>query len=212
MPLYHHRHLEPAGELGLWKIGEEERWFREQLLLSPAELRQLSHISGRKRVEWMAVRHLVHVMSGRDERGAFLKDEYGKPHLEGSAWQISISHSDSMAAAIAAPRLVGVDIQHLVEKIYRLAPRFMRPEETSSLQAAHRLEHIHVYWGAKESLYKAYGRRKLDFLENMIVTPFEFRPEGGETTGLVIKDDEKLEFRVHYEMMDNYILVYTVQI
>ncbi len=208
MPLYHHRHLSPNGELGLWKIEEPESWFREQLMLSPIELRQLSNIKGRKRVEWMAVRHLIHIMSGREVRGAFFKDEFGKPHLEGSVWQISVSHSDNMAAAMAGPGLLGVDIQHLVPKIGRLAPRFMRPEETQCLQAPFELEQLHVFWGAKECLYKAYGRRRLDFLENIRVTPFVFSPQGGDTTGLVVKDDEQYDFRIRYEMMGNYILVY----
>lgn len=212
MPLYHHRYLAPAGELGLWKIEEPESWFRDQLMLSPLELRQLSTIKGRKRVEWMSVRHLIHIMSGRERRGAFFKDEFGKPHLENSPWQISVSHTDNMAAAMAAPGLLGVDIQHLVGKIGRLAPRFMRPEETQCLQAPFDLEHLHVFWGAKESLYKAYGRRRLDFLEDIRVTPFTFQPAGGETTGSVIKDGEQFDFRIRYEMMENYVLVYALQV
>lgn len=210
MPVILHEHIQPRGEIGLWRIEEPEDWFLARLSLSPAESEQLAQIRGRRRVEWLAVRQLVHDMSGRATRGAFLKDEYGKPHLEGSAYQISISHSGRLAAAIAAPCPVGIDIQNLVPRISHLAHKFMRPVELESLQPAWRLEQIHVYWGAKEALYKAYGRRALDFGSNIHIHPFAFDPLGGQCAGLIVKEDYKAHFKLHYSMIGEYVLVYAV--
>ncbi len=207
-----HEYIEPEGELGIWQIEEPEEWFLERLALASAEGEQLAAIRGKgRRQEWLAVRHLVHHMSGRAQRGAFIKDEFGKPHLEGSDWQISISHSHELAAAIAAPQPVGIDIQFLVPKIELLVHRFMRKEESESLHPEFRLEQIHVFWGAKEAIYKAYGRRQLDFCTHILVEPFTFNRSGGYCYGEVVRPDFHAAYTVHYQPYDDYILVYAYQ-
>ena len=113
-----------------------------------------------------------------------------------------------MAAVIAAPKPVGIDIQQVVEKIERIAHKFMRPEETASLQTATELEHLHVYWGAKEALYKAYGRKLLDFKKHIHITPFDYDVTIGQCEGYVIKDDFKAFYQLKYRKVDDYILVY----
>ena len=208
MPLLFHRNRSPAGELGVWETTEAEAFFRSRLPLTTAEVAYMDSIPGAgRRKEWVASRYLLHRMSGREVRGAVFKDEYGKPHLADSDWQISLSHTRRYVAVIAGPELCGVDIQVLVPKIERLAPKFMRPEESASLQPATRLEHLHVYWGAKEALYKAYGRRQLDFRDHLFVQPFDYRATGGQTTGAVVKDDLLLEFTVAYERIGDTVLV-----
>lgn len=211
MPILIHEHLEPEGELGIWQITESEAWFRDRLYLYPPELRQLGKIKGRRRVEWLSVRHLVHHMSGREERGAFVKDEFGKPHLEHSLWQISVSHSGELAAAIAGPHLVGIDIQRVVQNIERTSHRFMRPEELECISTVQPTEHIHVFWGAKESLYKAYGRRQLHFKDNLIIHPFELDWDKGIFYGEVIKDDHHSYYTLHYRMVGSFVLVYGLE-
>ncbi|MBK6905486.1 MAG: 4'-phosphopantetheinyl transferase superfamily protein [Saprospirales bacterium] len=212
MGLLLHRHLAPEGELGIWKIEETESFFLDQLGLFPQEKKQIDEMKGHRRLEWLAGRYLLHYMSGREIRGACLKDEFGKPYLEGSAFQISISHSHERVAILAAPFAVGVDVQILVDKIWRIAHKFMRPEESESLLPQTSLEHLHVYWGAKEALYKAYGRRELDFREHLYITPFAFSPSGGQTTGWIRKDGFIMELEVSYEIWeDTYVLVWAVE-
>ena len=208
MPLLLHEKLNFGGELGLWSVKEPEEWFRSKLELIAAEEGQLGNIKGRRRTDWLAVRYLVHQMSGRLKRGAFLKDEFGKPHLEGSNFHISVSHSGTMAAAIAGPASVGIDIQNIVAKIVRIEHKFMRQPELQSLKAATRIPHLHVYWGAKEALYKAYGRRQLDFCEHILIEPFEFNGVGGTFKGRVLKEDFDEEYLLTYRFVEKYILVY----
>lgn len=213
MALLRHDHFEGIGELGIWDIAEPEAWFREQLLLYPAELRQLSEIKGRRRQEWLAARQLIHQMSGRTTRGAFVKDEYGKPHLDHSEWHISISHSHGLAAAFASPFLCGIDIQFIVPKITRLAHKFLRTEEAACVVDEHQLDQLHFFWGAKEALYKAYGRKKLDFKEHIHITPFDYLGNEGRTKGKVVKDDVEINFDVYYQRSaDGYMLVWGVEV
>lgn len=208
MPLYLHEHLETGGELGLWNIEEEEEWFLHKLLLSPMELRQLSRMKGRRRLEWLAVRQLVHTMSGREKRGAFIKDEFGKPHLEKSTYHISISHSETLAAAIAGPVSVGIDIQKIVPKITRIAHKFLRDEEREIIAEHNLIKHMHLYWGAKEALYKAYGRRELDFRQHIFIEPFPLESSAGVMQGSVKKGDFFAKYELSFRTIQDFVLVY----
>lgn len=211
MPLIYHDTITPDGELGLWRITEPEDELAPALDLSPEEEEQLARMKGHRRIEWLAVRRLVHDMSGRFERMHFVKDKHGKPHLQHHDWHMSISHSRTICAAIVSPLPVGIDIQQIVPKIERIAHKFMRPEEMASLQPDTRLLHLHVYWGAKEALYKAYGRRQLDFREHIHIAPFAFAKNEGSFTGEVKKGlvHERYRLRYHLEGED-YVLVYGV--
>jgi phosphopantetheinyl transferase (holo-ACP synthase) len=213
MPLFFHQHIQSDIELGVWEITEDEHWFLTQLLLYPGELRQLSLIKGSKRLEWLGVRHLVHEMSGRIKRGAFLKDEFGKPYLEYSAYHVSISHSAGMAAAVGSLVNNGVDIQKIVPKLEAIARRVMRPEELEGIQPESSLEHLHVLWGAKECLYKAYGRRQLDFREHILITPFVYNKQGGTCYGMVKKGAIEMNFSLEYTIeKEAYMLVYALEV
>ena len=208
MPQIYHKYLKTEGELGLWKIEEDEFFFLRQMSMSKVEKEQLDKIKGHRRLEWLASRWLLHKMSGRKYRAACLKDEFGKPYLQNSLFEISISHSHGIAAVIAAPVLVGIDIQKIVEKINRIAHKFMRPIENENLIDETKLSHLHVYWGAKEALYKAYGRRALDFKQHIHIEPFEFTNQGGQFVGKIIKDEYFASFQLWYELIDDFVLVY----
>jgi len=125
MPLILQENLTSGFELGLWEIQEKEIWFAEQLNLTDGEEEWLSTIQGHRKLEWLAGRWLLHWLSGRDERGACYKDEFGKPYLADSKFQISISHSRKMVSVVAGPRPVGVDVQQIVSKISRLKDKFV---------------------------------------------------------------------------------------
>ncbi|MBI5915235.1 MAG: 4'-phosphopantetheinyl transferase superfamily protein [Bacteroidetes bacterium] len=198
--------------LALWQMEEDEVFFTENLDLQEVEQAELAPLKGRRRLEWLASRWLVHEMllgHGYEDRVPVLKDEFGKPHLWGTPFHLSFSHSHEVVAVILAKKPTGIDIQRLVPKIEVLAHKFLRPEELASLQPATRLEHLHVYWGAKEALFKAHGRRQLDFRQHILMEPFDYQPVGS-TTGRVCKDDFDARFDVFFEKMDEYVLVWCV--
>ncbi|MEL6986943.1 MAG: 4'-phosphopantetheinyl transferase, partial [Bacteroidota bacterium] len=84
MPLFQHFNINEYTEIGLWRIDEDSEFFVSHLDLYEEEVALLEKIKGRRKLEWLSSRHLLHFMSGREERGACLKDEFGKPYLEGS--------------------------------------------------------------------------------------------------------------------------------
>ena len=210
MAMFYKKNNPPDFEIGIWDITEPEAWFLERLPLNDAEQKQLANIKGHRRLEWLASRYLMSEMLGA-KSGALTKDEFGKPFLAHLPLFISLSHSHGLAAAIIAKPVCGIDIQKLVPKIDRIAHRVLRPEELDSLEAETRMEHLHVYWGAKESLYKAYGRRELDFCTHIQVEPFSFDLERGYCEGRVVKNNYDEAFYIHYQMIGSFVLVYVLK-
>ncbi len=218
MPLLFHHLLQPIGELGCWSITETERELAHQLPLHAEETAQLLRILGEgRRREFLAARRLLHLMSGRPQRGSLLKDEFGKPRLENSLFHISISHTHGHSAALAHPRPCGVDIQQIVPKISRLAHKFVRPDEARpNLPAPEALLYTHLLWSAKEALYKAYGRRELAFQDNLITEftePLRFDTTGGRGRGRLVKEELRIGYDIHYRMLagGEFLLVWVVE-
>jgi phosphopantetheinyl transferase len=206
------KRLENGTTIGLWRMEEQPEFFLQSLDLQPVELEELSKLKGRRIMEWLACRYLVHDMllsQGHADRLPVLKDEFGKPHLKGSPLHLSFSHSHDLVAVILADKPTGVDIQAMVEKIERLAHKFMRKDELDSLKLETKLEHLHFYWGAKEALYKAYGRKELDFRQNIHIQPFDYQ-RVGSTTGRIEKEGAAWEFEVFFERFWDYFLVWTI--
>ncbi len=212
MPIFNHQHIQPEGELGLWNITEPPSYFLRRLKPQGDELLQFEKLTGKsRRLEWLAVRWLLHKMSGRRKRSVCLKDEFGKPHLVDSTYEISFSHSKQLVAVIASPFSCGVDIQNITSSVERIAHKFMRDEEMKSLKPKTRMEHLSVYWGAKEALYKAYGRKKLEFKEHILVEPFNYNLKKGTCKGHVIKGDFSATYSLCYQIIDNHMLVYCLE-
>ena len=100
MPLFLEQETVHKGILGIWKIREDESYFHERLQLTEDELQILAAIKGSgRRIEWLAVRYLLHHLTGRSERASLHKDKYGKPFLPDPNYHISISHSHEMGEA-----------------------------------------------------------------------------------------------------------------
>ena len=211
MPLLAKWQLPNEGLVGVWEISEPISYFEQNISLHPAERDEIDTLSDRKKLEWLSSRHLLHLLSGRHDRGLCYKDQYGKPHLADSDYEISMSHSRTMVSVIAGPKLVGVDIQILVPKITRLKHKFVHPDEVSARDEQPDIEELHRIWGAKECLYKAYGKRGLDFKKNMFVDPFVYHGDRWISQGqLLLNDQSQWHFDIFARLISNYILVYAI--
>jgi 4'-phosphopantetheinyl transferase len=210
MPLVLYEETPPTTRLGVWRIEEEEAFFLTHLALSPSEAAQLAVMKGPKRLEFLAARQIVHLLSGFSTRLPLEKDHHGKPFLPGTALQVSISHTNRYAAAFFGKDPVGVDIQYMVEKIERIAPKFLNEEEKNQI-GPHRLAHLHVCWCAKEALYKAYGQRGLDFRQHILLSPFDYAEGGGTLSGVVQKEDRTQKFTIFYAKIEDCVLVWAIQ-
>ena len=116
-----------------------------------------------------------------------------------------------MVATLVHNTPCGIDIQKEVEKITRIAPKFCNGQELDFLPSSGRLSYYHIIWGAKESIYKAYGRKKLDFKKNIIIEPFEFDGQSTTFDARLITDQKTIMFQVTCFTYINYYLVYALQ-
>ncbi len=219
MPIFLQENIKPEGEIALWEITEPFDFFTDQIQIHTTEQETLDRVVDRRKKEWLAGRYLLQFMSGRKSPLKIEKDEYGKPHLPDSSFDISLSHSGRFAAAIASSKVVGIDIQRFTNKIKRIEHKFMTVEDSKWMSTIYNLEHLHVCWGAKEALYKAYGKKKLEFKEHILLDPFEYDVSFGQCKGYVKKEmiinHEKVNidmtFDIYYRVLENYMLVYAIQ-
>jgi 4'-phosphopantetheinyl transferase len=207
-----HNHLSQEIGLGVWKVEEDDRFFEERLSIFPEEKLELAQLKGRKRTEWLSSRHLLHVLSNVTDRYSCLKDEYGKPFLQGFDRSISLSHSSEYTAALIADMPCGIDVQVIVPKISRIVSKFIRTDEFEFIPAtANDILYYHTIWGAKESMYKAYGKKSLDFKKDMQVFSFNILNDKFTLKGKVSKGDFLAYYQIHCQIIHSIILVYAIQ-
>lgn len=158
----------------LREISEDESALRADLPLTQIEQEELTLITHPgQRVEWLACRVAIRQLieqQGQPYQG-LQKDEFGKPHLIGLPWHISLSHTSGWAAAVLHRRQpVGIDIEPIRAQFTRVVPRVLSESEIA--HAHGNPGRLAVYWCAKEALYKLYGKRQLTFREHLHVEPF----------------------------------------
>ncbi len=191
-----------------WDIGEEEAFFREGLPLSGEEENEVAqHRDPLRAKEWLASRWLLHQLTNQHQRMPLAKDTYSKPFFVGDTGQYcSLSHSRGTVAALLSPTDCGCDIQVLVEKMPRIAPKFMRSDEYAWVEkytTTDQLLLLHVIWTAKEAMYKTYGRKEVDFKAHLYITPFDFdKTTVNTTSGWLAKDGQRIDFQLYISMYE----------
>ena len=98
-----------------------------------------------------------------------------------------------------------IDIELIREKILVIAPKFLSDKEL--IDAAGSIEKTHVYWSAKEVIYKSYGLKNLDFKKNMKIHPFKYENEG-VCKGELITSKLHNNYTIHYKKSGDLLLVY----
>lgn len=209
MPLLLSVHPFPEAQFGIWHIAEGEAFFRDDLPLSGAEEAEWAeHRNPLRRAEWLAGRWLLHRLSGLPQRLPLAKDAFSKPFFpENQSLSCSLSHSKgNVGALIWQPQglslpsaAIGCDIQVLTEKMPRIAPKFLNEAEAEAVgktKGSGMLDALHLMWTAKESLYKAYGKKGLDFRRHIFVRGLHWEGHSGTAQGSVEKDKLRLEFQL----------------
>ena len=212
MPLIYHKKIDDQTSLGVWKNTEGDAYFMDQLHLFPGEKEELGALNPHRKTEWLCSRFLLKTLVGRSEPFELSKDECAKPSIrEIPELSISISHSRDHAAVIISNQSVGIDIQSREEKIIRIHRKYISESELSNLDNKHAVEAYHLFWGAKESMYKAWGKKELDFRKHMHIYPFKYFRSDLELKGYVNKKEHLLLFDIFTEKLSDYFLVYAIQ-
>ncbi len=206
MPLLVKKEIDTTAVLILWKITEKEDELKQQITLHQSDSERFKRFTHEnKRKEFLALRCCLNKYFGQNPEVFYTAD--GKPYLKNGHY-ISFSHSRHYAGIMVSKTAeVGIDLELYREGILRIAHKFMRPEEDSSLQENTKIEHTTYYWGAKEVMVKITGDRKHNFLKELLVKPFDYA-ENTISTGFINAKEYSKEVCLHFEKMGELFITY----
>jgi 4'-phosphopantetheinyl transferase EntD len=92
-----------------------------------------------------------------------------------------------------------------------MAGKFIGPGERPQLIPEHELLQLHLIWSAKEAMYKAFGRRQLDFKEHLVVDLGKFTPESIGGSAFLKKGNIEMLFDLNFRIFDDFVLVGCVE-
>ncbi len=198
--------------LVVWHLTEPEPFFsrdKAHFSASPKKLDEI-HVAQRRR-EWLCSRFLGWSIA-KDMEGVcegVWSDSHNKPHIKNSNLQISISHAKPYVAVLVhKSKPCGVDIEEKKEKLIRLAPKFLTQDELD--QTNQNIDALALAWGAKEAVYKFYGRKRLIFKENIFLKRLDSIKSEGSISSELKLENNVTSITLNYEQFKNHILVYTL--
>ena len=195
-------------KLGVWKITESEEELRRLSSVPADELEEISYIKSESlRKQKFAVRALLDIMFG--EKVYLSHHDNGKPYIENSATNISITHTDKYVAVILNDtEEVGIDCESLDRDFSAVEKKALSEEEIESLDEDKRNEQLAIYWCAKEAIYKKMSQYNVDFAEQIEIDDFRMRGEGELEATFIQKDGFEEELRLQYMTFDRHIFVW----
>lgn len=163
-------------------------------------------ISGKRELEKAATSFLLEKLLNKQVSLEYSKE--GKPELRQEKCHISISHShDKLVIIYNSREATGIDIELIRDKVLKIKDKFLSQQEL--IEADNNVEKLIIYWAAKESLYKLYGLKEVEFIKHLHVQPFELKTKGSLTGEINLESFEK-KFNLHYEKLEDYMLVYVL--
>ena len=169
------------------------------------------HKSHFRQQQLLAARYLLQELSNDSKPYIINYSKHGKPFIKDTDWEISISHTkDFIALILSKDKKVGLDIEVLNDRIFKIEKKFLRDDEKEFINLNHYLEQLYIIWSTKETLYKIYEKGGLIFKENLKVHPFDYVSKGILQADIITKDFQKT-FMVNYERVDNLIIVYAME-
>jgi phosphopantetheinyl transferase (holo-ACP synthase) len=199
--------------LGIWNITEDielllENWKNKYSLLDKSEIEKINSFQlVQRKKQWIVVRLLVYELLKMDITIDY--DEFGKPFLINSEYNISISHSHEMVAVLVTRfHEAGLDIERISERIIPISKKFLNHKELNFINKTNMSEHLIICWSVKEALYKIHGKRKLEFRTDLYIYPFPFSNEG-KLTGSIKTDNKIKKYEIFFFRIKNFFVAYS---
>lgn len=174
-------------------------------LLTAADIASASRFQNEaRRNEHLAWRRIVRRELGRDV--AIEYNTTGAPEVNSEGCYISVSHSRGVVAVAFGEEPVGVDIETMERDFGRASARYLSDEERALSGEQSWAARV---WTAKEAMYKLYGQRGVELLDDLRITAYN--PETGLLNGVisgrhrvkVTTSIEREEYIVAVATMDN---------
>ena len=209
MPLVKHIQINETCQLVLWEISEELDDLLSIVSLNESEQIRLDGFGSMARKKEFAVtRILLQELLGS---AVFIRNnEHGKPSLEHSDFDISISHSKNyVGLMIGTGHELALDIEYLSDRVYSITKRFMSESEMALISEDEEQLHIYQHWCAKECLIKLYGEKDVHLIDELKIHPFN--PSQSQFSGEVTRTDFSRTYSFKYELFNTYLMVWCCQ-
>lgn len=197
--------------VGVWQITETEEELRALSSVPSDELEEISYIRNESlRKQKLAIRALLDALF--EEKVYLSHHDNGKPYIENSSMNISITHTDRYVAVIINPTdEVGIDCESLDRDFSAVEKKALSEDEIGELDEEdkdQRNEQLALYWCAKEAVYKKMSQYKVDFAEQIGIGDFRMRGEGELEATFTDKDGFEEELTLRYITFDRHVLVW----
>ena len=207
MPLFKIINFSESTKIYIWKISETvNELFSEIILTEKSQIRLNSMKSEVHQLGFLSVRKLLQIANYSDFDLHY--DESGKPHLSDGK-SISISHSYHMSAIIISNESVGLDLEIQKEKVLKIASKFMDISHLENLSHQDQIKKATVIWGIKESLFKIENQTGISFPNHIFEDEFDLIDK--KTNAELHFNNTRKKFNIHFEEIENYILVWGFQ-
>jgi 4'-phosphopantetheinyl transferase EntD len=204
MPIHLIENIENTGTFAIWKLTESEEELLQLRTLSEQENNNFSSLkNNNRRKEWLTIRILLEHLTNKNFSLHYLFD--GKPILLEPKLFLSISHSkDFVAVFISQNKAIGIDIERIKENIGSLKHKFLLPEESQQIDDSDK-QLLHIYWGAKESMYKMYSSYQPLFTRHLSVHTINYKKN--TAIGNIKKENLNKTINIIFRQIEDNILV-----
>ena len=211
MPLYLKKELEDKTRIGVWQVTETEEELKALSSVPSDELEEISFIRSESlRRQKLAVRALLDEMF--EDKVYLSHHDNGKPYIENSITNISITHTEKYVAVILNDNDdVGIDIESLARDFSSVEKKALSEDEIDDLEDDEKRNgQLAIYWCAKEAIYKMLGQYDVNFAEQIEVEKFRPKKDGELEATFEDEDGYEEEFDLEYIIFDNHVLVWVV--
>jgi 4'-phosphopantetheinyl transferase EntD len=204
MPLYITENIDHIGVFSIWKLTENEEELLQIKTLSIEERNYFLTLKNEKRrKEWLTNRILLRNLIGENFSLIYLPN--GKPVLTAPSFFLSISHSENFVAVfVSKHKEVGIDIEKMRKNMGKLKHKFLLPEECQQVDTSNNLL-LHIYWGAKEAMYKMYSSHQPLFTEHLSLSSINYPQR--TAIGEIKKDCFHRTVNILFREIENNMLV-----
>ena len=210
MALYLKKELDDKTRIGVWQVTETEEELQKLASTPSDEMEEISYYKSEKlRRQKLAVRALLSEMF--EDKVYLSHHDNGKPYIENSVTNISITHTDKYVAVILNDNEdVGIDIESLDRDFSAVERKALSEDEIDDLADESRNDQLAIYWCAKEAIFKMIGQYDVDFAEQIEIDRFRPKQDGELEATFEDEDGNEEEYELSYMEFDRHVLVWVV--
>ncbi|RLD62819.1 MAG: hypothetical protein DRJ01_05360 [Bacteroidetes bacterium] len=194
--------------IGVWKITENINELLSIHKLNKCEQKYFDKLTNQNRkFEFITTRILLNKLLSDKKTITYNKN--GKPFLSDDSYKISISHSKKMVTIILSKdHEVAIDVENVLsERVNKVSSKFLSEKEQKLIKSENKTTQLFIYWCAKETLYKIFNKKNLNFKENIFIEPFNLKKEDS-FVGKIITQELTDKFSLNYFFLDNFVIVW----